>query len=99
LDLNGRRGRIDHCYPPEKLVLEALGYEWHVKLRERWDDDRFRGNELRLAGFSVLEFTSAFTDWQIAEQVARGLGDLAPRRPKREQKYAQWKVRRDRRSA
>ncbi len=64
--------RIDCCYPDDWLALEALGFEFHG-WRARWDDDVLRGNDLQLAGFRVLQFTSAFTDRQIAEQVATAL--------------------------
>jgi very-short-patch-repair endonuclease len=89
-EINGRRGRIDCCYPRSKVAVEALGYEWHVRQRRRWDDDRFRGNELAIAGWTVLEFTSAFTDWQVAEHIARALRLPAPRCPKRPLDFNSW---------
>jgi hypothetical protein len=71
--VKGKRRRIDCCYPAEMLALEALGFRYHG-WRSRWDADALRGNELQLAGFRVLQFTSAFTDRRIAEQVAEALG-------------------------
>ncbi len=70
---NGTRRRIDLCYVEEMLALEACGFEFR-RSRTRFDDEALRGNELQLLGFRVLEFTSAFTDRMIAEQVARALG-------------------------
>ena len=76
--VGGRRRRIDHCYPDLRVALEAKGYEYHGQ-RARFDDDALRGNELLLAGYRVLTFTSAFTDLQIAKQVAAAIGDPPPR--------------------
>jgi hypothetical protein len=69
--------------------LEAKGFEYHSG-RARFDDDALRINELRLAGWKMLEFTSAFTDWQIARQVARALGLPEPS-PKAQLTFAEWK--------
>ncbi len=69
----GQLRRIDLCYPDDWLALEAKGFRWY-RLRSVWDRDALRGNELQLAHFRVLSFTSAFTDWQIATQVAEALG-------------------------
>jgi very-short-patch-repair endonuclease len=71
--VNGRRRRIDLAYVARKVALEAKGFEYHSG-RARFDDDALRSNELRLAGWTVLEFTSAFTDLQIARHVARAVG-------------------------
>jgi hypothetical protein len=72
------------------VALEAKGFEYH-RGRARFDDDAFRANELRLSGWTVLEFTSAFTDLQIAESVARALGLPAPRfRPPLT--FAEWQA-------
>jgi hypothetical protein len=71
--VDGTPRRIDLCYPDDWLALEALGFDWHG-WRSQWDDTILRGNELLLAGFRVLQFTSAFTDRLIAKQVAEALG-------------------------
>ncbi len=68
-----KKRRIDCCYPHASLALEAQGFDAHGR-RGQFDADALRGNELQLAGFRVLEFTSAFTDRQVAEQVAEALG-------------------------
>ncbi len=70
--LKGKPRRIDLCYPDDWLALEPMGFEFHGP-RERFDDDAVRGNELQLAGFRVLTFTSAFTDRTIAEHVSDAL--------------------------
>jgi hypothetical protein len=75
--LDGRERRIDLCYPDARLAIEALGFEYHGQ-RSRFDDDALRGNELLLANYRVLEFTSAFDDWTIASHVARALGVPVP---------------------
>jgi hypothetical protein len=88
--VNGRERRIDLAYPPSLLALEAKGFEYHG-LRDRFDEDALRGNELQLAGWRVLEFTSAFTDWQIATQVARALGLEPPAMQGNALTFAEWK--------
>jgi hypothetical protein len=87
--VDGQRRRIDLAYVSEKIALEAKGFEYHGG-RARFDDDTRRANELRLAGWTVLEFTSAFTDLQIAECVARALGVQRPR-PQRALTFEEWK--------
>ncbi len=77
----GRRRVIDLCYPPSMVAVEAQGFAYHGT-RSRFDADALRGNELQLAGFRVLEFTSAFDDWTIARHIALALGMSEPtRRP------------------
>lgn len=91
--VNGRRRRIDLCYVDQRLAVEPKGFGWHAT-RGRFDDDALRGNELQLAGFDVLEFTTAFTDWQIADQVARGLHLPVPACPSDPLTFAEWLHRR-----
>jgi hypothetical protein len=87
--VKGLPRRIDCCYPDDWLALEALGFEFHG-WRARWDDDALRGNDLQLAGFKVLQFTSAFTDRQIAEQVAAGLGRRCASTPGPDLTFSDW---------
>jgi hypothetical protein len=87
--VNGRRRRIDLCYPEAWLALEAKGFRWY-RLRSVMDRDALRGNELQLAGFRVLSFTSAFTDWEIACQVAAALGRMSPERVSAPRTFAEW---------
>jgi very-short-patch-repair endonuclease len=91
--IGGRERRIDFCYPDRMIALEAQGYEMHGR-RERFDADALRGNELLLAGFRVLQFTSAFTDRLIATQVASALGcEVCGGAPART--FADWTAHRD----
>jgi hypothetical protein len=88
VSFNGQERRIDLCYPEDRLALEAKGFRWY-RTRSVWDRDVLRGNELQLAGFRVLSFTSAFTDADIAHQVADALQLPIPRSlPPRT--FAQW---------
>lgn len=87
--LAGRKRRIDFCYVEHLLALEPKGFDTH-RMRNHFDDDALRGNELVLAGYRVLEFTSAFTDWQIAVHVAEALQLPAPERPTRVRTFAGW---------
>jgi hypothetical protein len=87
--VGGRRRRIDFCYPEPMVALEPKGFDYR-RFRQRFDEDALRGNELQLAGYRVLEFTSAFTDWQIACQVARALELAVPRRPRRVLSFRDW---------
>jgi hypothetical protein len=93
LVVNGVERSIDLCYPEAWLALEALGFEYHG-LRSRFDADALRGNELQLAGFRVLEFTSEFDDWTIAAHVARALNLPVPARRGRKT-FSQWRLCRD----
>ncbi len=88
--LNGRERRIDLCYPDRWLALEAKGFEFR-RSRAGFDGDALRDNELQLAGFRVLSFTAAFTDLQIAQQVASALRLAAPR-PRPPLTFAEWKA-------
>jgi very-short-patch-repair endonuclease len=85
----GRR-RLDKCYVDEKLVLESDGFDPHSR-RRVFDDDRKRNNDLLLAGYRVLHFTSEFTDYQIACTVAAALGVSVPKpAPGGPQSFKQW---------
>jgi hypothetical protein len=88
----GQLRRIDLCYVEARLALEAKGFAWY-KERSTFDRDALRGNELLLAGYRVLSFTSAFTDLQIAQQVAAAL-ELPPPAPRAPVTFAQWSRRR-----
>jgi len=84
----GRLRRIDLCYVDDWLALEAKGFKWYRE-RSTFDRDNLRGNELQLAGFRVLSFTSAFTDLHIAQQVAAAL-HLPQPDAKRPRTFAEW---------
>ncbi len=93
--VDGKDRRIDLCYGDHWLALEAIGFDPR-RQRAKFDAEALRGNELQLAGLKVLEFTSAFTDWQIASHVARALGILEPRRPRNPLTFLEWCHRRNR---
>jgi hypothetical protein len=92
--VGGRERRIDLSYPESMLALEAKGFDRHRE-RERFDVDALRGNDLRLLEWRVLEFTSAFSDWKIASQVAQALGVTVPPRPRKQLSFSEWMRRRD----
>lgn len=54
--LAGQRRRIDFAYPDLRIAIELDGYEYHVA-PDQFEIDRARGNELVLAGWTVLRFT------------------------------------------
>jgi hypothetical protein len=85
----GKRYRTDFCYPDcdPPVVIEADGFDTHGR-RSQFDVDRVRGNGIELAGFRRLGFTSAFTDWQIAADVARAIGRPVPPRPVHQRTFA-----------
>ena len=93
---SGNSYRLDGFYdrtPP--IALEADG--WSIRRRRsKFDADRQKDRDLRNAGFVVLRFTSADTDWRIASEVAKALGaDVPPEPPSGGMTYHEWKRRRD----
>lgn len=58
-----RRYRIDLAYPDEKLAIELDGWDTH-RMRSAFDQDRATANDLVVAGWHVLRFTSSMTDEQ-----------------------------------
>jgi uncharacterized protein DUF559 len=89
LEVDGRRYRLDLCYPQERVVVEVDGFEHHNG-RTTFDRDRTRGNDIALAGYLVLHVTAAFTDWHIATTVAAALRLPPPSRPERQLTFAAW---------
>jgi hypothetical protein len=73
--LSGQWRRIDLAYPELKLAIEVDGWRDHGP-RSAFDADRARDNELEIADWDRLRFTSAFSDRTIAETVARKLVTL-----------------------
>ncbi len=73
--VGGRRRRIDLAYPDVKLAIEVDGWGTHNS-RSSFDGDRARENDLDVAGWDRLHFTSSFSDRQIAETVTRKLAAL-----------------------
>ena len=54
--LGGRPRRIDFAYARRRIAIEVDGYEFHSRF-DVFEDDRIRGNELELLGWTVLRFT------------------------------------------
>lgn len=69
---SGRRV-ADFAYPDRKIVLEVDGFEGHGTIRSTFDDGHDRNNDLALAGWLVLHFTSAMPEALIAERVSSAL--------------------------
>jgi len=67
-----RRCRIDLAYPERKLAIEIDGWEHH-RTRSAFDDDRARSNDLVVAGWNVLRFTSTMTNAQAVATVRAAL--------------------------
>ncbi len=51
-------GRVDFCWPEQRLIVEADGRRWHDPQDAR-DRDRRRSNEYARLGWAVLRFTWA----------------------------------------
>ena len=58
LRLGGRERWVDFAYPDLKIAIEVDGFEHHATVTG-FADDRVRGNDLALAGWTVLHFTWA----------------------------------------
>jgi very-short-patch-repair endonuclease len=76
--IGGRRYRIDLAYPDEKLAIELDGWDTH-RMRSAFDEDRARANDLVVAGWHVLRFTSSMTNEQAVSTVRSALAALAQR--------------------
>jgi hypothetical protein len=73
VDVGARRRYLDLAYPAERVGLEFDGFAEHGLIRSIFDDDRMRENDLRLAGWLVLHFTSRSTPVTIVETTRRAL--------------------------
>ena len=81
----GRVYLLDLAYPDRRVGIEYDGWDAH-RTRTAFDGDRARANDLALAGWTVLRFTSATPEHQIVAAV-RSARDWAGSRPHlREQK-------------
>jgi very-short-patch-repair endonuclease len=67
-----RRYRIDLAYPELMIAVEIDGWEHH-RTRTAFDHDRARANDLVVAGWQVLRFTSSMTDAQAVATVRTAL--------------------------
>ncbi len=73
---------LDYAYPDARIAIEVDGYGIHLRSREAFEHDRQRQNELEIAGWRVLRFTShALHDepTRVANQVERMLAGASPR--------------------
>ncbi|HEX6311583.1 MAG TPA: DUF559 domain-containing protein, partial [Acidimicrobiia bacterium] len=73
-----RRYRIDLAYPDAMVAIEIDGWDTH-RSRSAFDADRARANDLVVAGWRVLRFTSSTTDGEAVTVVAEALGALTQR--------------------
>jgi hypothetical protein len=73
--LGTRRCRIDLAYPALKLAIEVDGWGAH-RTRMAFDYDRARENDLVVAGWRVLRFTSNCDRGEIGATVASALAAL-----------------------
>jgi very-short-patch-repair endonuclease len=80
VEVHGRRYRVDMAYEAQRVAIEVDGFDAH-RDRRPFDRDRARGNDIVLLGYTLLRFTSAFNDWQIACTVADALSVPRPPRP------------------
>jgi hypothetical protein len=64
-----RRYRLDFAYPDRQIAIELDGWRAHGT-RRAFDSDRARGNDLELAGWTVLRFTSSSTRADVVRTAA-----------------------------
>jgi hypothetical protein len=57
VSIEGKRYRIDLCYPDQRIAIEYDSWTHH-RGRQAFDSDRARGNDLVVVGFQLLRFTS-----------------------------------------
>jgi hypothetical protein len=72
------RYRVDLAYPDLRIAIELDGWAHHGT-RGAFDHDRERGNDLELAGWTVLRFTSRSPRDRVV-RVVRAALDAAPSR-------------------
>lgn len=63
-----RRYRLDLAFPDLRIAIELDGWEAHGS-RRAFDRDRARGNDLELAGWTLLRFTSSSTQADVVRTV------------------------------
>jgi very-short-patch-repair endonuclease len=73
--LGTRRYRIDLAYPEFKVAIEVDAWDAH-RSRTAFDRDRVRENDLVVAGWRVLRFTSNSPPSAIGTTVAAALDPL-----------------------
>lgn len=71
--VGGRRRRIDGAVPELAIAVEVKGFNPHATMRGVFDDDSVRENELELAGWLVLRFTSRSSRAEVHDAVVRAV--------------------------
>jgi len=66
--LAGRQVRNDLAYPEQRIAIEIDGYDTH-RFRSRFDADHARRDDLLVAEWSPLTFTSTMTDEYLVSTV------------------------------
>ena len=66
--LAGRQVRIDLAYPEQRIAIELDGYDTH-RFRAKFDADHARRDDLLVAQWTPLTFTSAMTDEYLVSTV------------------------------
>ena len=66
--LAGRKVRIDLAYPEQRIAIELDGWDPH-RFRSSFDADHARRDDLLVAEWSPLTFTSAMTDEYLVSTV------------------------------
>ena len=78
--VGGRDRFLDYAYPDEMVGLEFDGFAEHGLIRTTFDDDRLRGNDLAVAGWLMLHFTSRSSAEHVLTRTAEALA-LRQRHP------------------
>jgi very-short-patch-repair endonuclease len=78
--IKGRRYHIDLAYPDRRIAIELDGYDSH-RTRTDFDRDRARGNDLVLAGWTLLRFTSNTAPDELVAAVAHALATASVHEP------------------
>jgi hypothetical protein len=73
VSVGGRVRVLDFAYPDEMIGLEWDGYAEHGPIRSTFDDDRLRGNDLAVAGWLMLHFTSNSAPRHVVARTAEAL--------------------------
>jgi hypothetical protein len=68
MQLAGRRVRIDLAYPEQRIAIELDGWDTH-RFRSSFDADHARRDDLLVAEWSPLTFTSAMADEYLVSTV------------------------------
>ena len=66
--LAGRKVRIDLAYPDQRIAIELDGWDAH-RGRSSFDADRARSDDLIVAEWSPVTFTSSMTDEYLVSTV------------------------------